>query len=104
MVVQQYPRPQAPQSFQCMHYWLRLGSLGTRLVQQSPLHMLTSPKISSSTLRSIRYKSTCMEQAKQCAITNAAESILGQGVARPAGAPVRAHSVDTPIFAEMGIF
>ena len=45
-----------------------------------------------------------MEQAKQCAITDAAESILGQGVARPAGAPVRAHSVDTPIFAEMGIF
>ena len=38
------------------------------------------------------------------AITNAAESILGEGVARPAGASIRAHSVDTLIFAEMGIF
>ena len=38
------------------------------------------------------------------AITNAAESILGEGVARPAGTPVRAHSVDTLIFAEVGVF
>jgi hypothetical protein len=37
-------------------------------------------------------------------ITNAAESILGEGVARPTGAHVRAHGVDTLIFTEMWIF
>ena len=51
-------------------------------------------------------QSPFMEQAIQTsvAITNATESIQGEGVARPAGAPVRANSVDTPIFTEVGVF
>ena len=45
-----------------------------------------------------------MKQLHSVAITNAAESIRGESIARPTGAPVRAHGIDTPIFTEVGIF
>ena len=45
-----------------------------------------------------------MKQLLSVAITNAAESILGEGIARPTGAHIRAHGIDTLIFTEVGIF
>lgn len=77
------------------------------VIQQPPLPCWPNPKFQLrkiNPLWTFATKVHAWNKQYSVVITDAAESILGEGVASPAGTPIRAQSVDTMIFTEMGIF